>query len=307
MRIAALLFASSSLVACGSATRAADHPAPALECRALDTSVPLAVSRIEGEGVVVHTLTAPESSASVTSHVIETEGHLVVLDTQLFRGYARQLREYVDALGKPIDRVIITHGHPDHYLGLEFFQDVPSWAFEETRVDIRERQRFHIQMHRETERECDAVAERAIIPTHTLAEGDYVLDGVVLHFAHPQNAEDNDQLVVHVPAARTLILQDLVAHDCHAYTATGMIPHWIQLLRETQERYPDVDHVLAGHGAPGGREVISEMLEYLDGAQRIHEAELEPQAFRDAFLSGWPQRRGAYIVDVMVTILQSRR
>ena len=177
-RATILLVQASLLGACGGGAPAAAHPEPAAECVAVDTSVPLAVSRIEGDGVVVHTLIAPDSSAAVTSHVVETEGHLVVFDTQLFRGYARQLREYVDGLGKPIDRVVITHGHPDHYLGLELFEDAPSWAFEETRVDIQQRQRFHIRMHRETERECDAVAERAVIPTNVLEEGDWVdVDG----------------------------------------------------------------------------------------------------------------------------------
>jgi len=297
-----LLLFAPSLGACAAGTPAAAHADPATECRPVDTRTPLAVSRVEGEGVVVHTLVSPESSASVTSHVIETERHLVVVDAQLFRGYARQLRDYVDALGKPIDRVIITHGHPDHYLGLELFEDAPSWAFEETRVDIRQRQRFHIRMHREWERECDAVAERAVIPTNVLEEGDYVLDGVTLRLARARDAEDNDQLVVYVPAARALILQDLVANDVHAFTATGMIPHWIEVLRGAQQTYPDAEHVLAGHGPPGGPEVISEMIDYLEGARRIHEAELDEGAFRDGFLSGWPDRRGTYIVDLMVTV-----
>ena len=306
-RATILLVQASLLGACGGGAPAAAHPEPAAECVAVDTSVPLAVSRIEGDGVVVHTLIAPDSSAAVTSHVVETEGHLVVFDTQLFRGYARQLREYVDGLGKPIDRVVITHGHPDHYLGLELFEDAPSWAFEETRVDIQQRQRFHIRMHRETERECDAVAERAVIPTNVLEEGDYELDGVTLSFSRARDAEDNDQLIVHVPAARALILQDLVANEVHPYSTTGMIPHWIEVLRAAQETYPDIEHVLAGHGPPGGPEVIPEMIGYLEGAARIHEADLEPEAFRDAFLSGWPDRRGTYVVEMMVTMLRSRR
>lgn len=306
MRIAIVLIGATMLAACGGGTPAAAHPEPASECRRVDTSVPLAVSSLRGDGVVVHTLTAPASSASVTSHVIETDGHVVVLDTQLFRDYARQLREFVDAIGKPIDRVVITHGHPDHYLGLEFFEDAPAWALHETRIDIRQRERFHIRMHRETERECDAVAARAIIPTHVLEEGEYLLDGVALNFTRVNDAEDNDQLVVHVPAAHALILQDLVANGCHAFTATGMIPHWIEVLRALQDRYPTVEHVLAGHGPPGGREVIPETIDYLQGAQRIHESELDPDAFRRAFLNGWPERRGEYIVDIMVRVLESR-
>ena len=237
--------------------------------------------------------------------VIETEQHLVVIDTQLYRDYARQLREYVDALGKPIDRVVITHGHPDHYLGLERFADAPAYALEETRVDIRQRQRFHIRVHREVERECDAVTETAIIPEHALEAGDYVLDGVTVTFERARDAEDNDQLVVHVPAAGVLILQDLLAHDFHAFTATGMIEHWIEVLRGYEGT--DAEHVLSGHGPPAGPEVIGEMIAYLEGAQQIHDADLDAAAFREAFRARWPDRRGTYLVDLMATIRDATR
>lgn len=292
-------------VACGGASASPEQPAARAACVPVDTSEPLAVSRVEGDGVVVHTLTAPESSAGVTSHVIETSGHLVVLDTQLFREYARQLREYVDGLGKPIERVVITHGHPDHYLGLERFEDAPSYALAETQVDIRQRRRFHIRMHREVERECDAVVETAVIPPHVLEEGELVVDDVTILFERARDAEDNDQLVVRVPAAGVLVLQDLVANDFHAFTATGMIPHWIEVLRG-YEGDETVRHVLAGHGPPGGPEVVSEMIAYLEGAQPIHEAELSAEEFSAAFAERWPERRGMYLVDLMASIRDQR-
>ncbi|MFK7991603.1 MAG: MBL fold metallo-hydrolase [Sandaracinaceae bacterium] len=274
----------------------------AVTCRPVDTSTPLAVTRAEGPDVVVHTLTAPANSAWVTSHIIETPNRLILIDAQLYRGYAQALRRYVDGLDKPLDRVVITHGHPDHYLGLEFFPDAPHYALPETQADIRQRQRFHIRMHRVGEAECDAVAERAVIPEHAMEEGPYTLDGVRVEFERAYNAEDNDQLVVRVPTAGVLILQDLVAHDVHAWTATGMIPHWIEVLRGYEDE-ADVRHVLAGHGAPGGPEVIREMIGYLERAQPIHEAELQPDAFRQAFQTEWPSY-DMYIINLMAATLE---
>lgn len=39
---------------------------------------------------------------------------------------ADDYRLYADSLNKPINRLLLTHGRPDHYLGLIVFKDVPN-------------------------------------------------------------------------------------------------------------------------------------------------------------------------------------
>ncbi|MBI4650363.1 MBL fold metallo-hydrolase, partial [Candidatus Desantisbacteria bacterium] len=60
---------------------------------------------------------SPLKGQLVCSHIIESENKLVIIDTLLLRPYAERLRKYADSLNKPIERVIITHFHPDHWLG----------------------------------------------------------------------------------------------------------------------------------------------------------------------------------------------
>ena len=123
----------------------------------------------EAAGVRLHSLVSPEMASFVTAHVIETEASLVVVDTQLFVKHARQLRGLCERLGKPISRVIVTHGHPDHYFGVGEFSDVPVHAFPDVRVKIGQRLRGHWSMHRRMEGEL--ITEDVMQPTEDLAEG----------------------------------------------------------------------------------------------------------------------------------------
>ncbi|MBT8217456.1 MAG: MBL fold metallo-hydrolase, partial [Acidimicrobiia bacterium] len=86
--------------------------------------------------LVVHSLTAPQEVFANSTHIIETENALVVVDTQFLLPNAADFRAYADSLGKPIDRVFITHAHPDHFLGSEAFADVPIYALEEVSAAI---------------------------------------------------------------------------------------------------------------------------------------------------------------------------
>ena len=76
--------------------------------------------------LMIHSLTAPVQAFANSTHIIETPNTLVLVDTQFFLPNAVDVRAYADELGKPIDRLYITHEHPDHFLGSEAFDDLES-------------------------------------------------------------------------------------------------------------------------------------------------------------------------------------
>jgi quinoprotein relay system zinc metallohydrolase 1 len=69
---------------------------------------------------------------------IVTDDSVVVIDTGSSHRYGRELRKLVDSVsgGLPIERVIITHMHPDHFLGNQAFADTDIWAGPLTTRDI---------------------------------------------------------------------------------------------------------------------------------------------------------------------------
>ncbi|MEM7155631.1 MAG: MBL fold metallo-hydrolase [Myxococcota bacterium] len=274
---------------------------PAVECHEVDTSIAPEILTYEEGGVTIHSFIAPDHSVRTATHIIETDDGLVVIDTQLFRGYAQQFRAFADRLGKPITHVIVSHGHPDHYFGLEYFEDRPTYALAETRLDMKQRHRFHLRMHRETEGECDAVTDAVRFVDHDLTPGPQTIGGVDLVFEQVVDAEDNDQLVVRIPAAKTLILQDLMATDVHGFTAAGMIDRWIERLRPYADA-TEYTHVLAGHGHPVGNEGIRDMIAYLEASQQIFDEVSTREQFLAAMRETFPDRGGQYLVDLMATM-----
>ena len=61
----------------------------------------------------------------VNAFVVELENSVVVVDTLLALSSTQELRRQAESFNKPIEAVLMTHGHPDHYSGLKVFDDVP--------------------------------------------------------------------------------------------------------------------------------------------------------------------------------------
>lgn len=216
--------------------------------------------------VTIHTYMAAEESSLVTSHVIETENKLVVVDVQFMRPYAQELKSYIEQLGKAIERIIITHAHPDHWFGLEYFQDVPVFATQETADWIAKRGDFYIRIRRQQYGE--RITESKIVPVHRITEGREVIDGLTYEFENITDAEHEDQLIIKLSELRTIIVQDIVSNRAHAFVAGGRLNDWIKAL-EYLQTLQDYDVVLAGHGAPADRSVYGEMAQYLQHAKSV--------------------------------------
>ena len=76
-------------------------------------------------GATVHIYVAPPDGLFVTSHLVETEHEQTVIDAQFRPEHAAEVKAYADSLSKPIARMIVTHAHPDHFVGAKTFGDIP--------------------------------------------------------------------------------------------------------------------------------------------------------------------------------------
>ena len=70
--------------------------------------------------VKIHSYLSPADGLQVNTQMIEGPNAVVIFDGQLLLPYADEVASYVQTLGKPIDRIILSHAHTDHWGGLQF-------------------------------------------------------------------------------------------------------------------------------------------------------------------------------------------
>src|SRR6266481_6711011 len=69
--------------------------------------------------VKIHSYLSPADGFQVNSQMIEGSTAVVIFDGQLLLPYADEVASYVQTLGKPVDRIILSHAHTDHWSGLQ--------------------------------------------------------------------------------------------------------------------------------------------------------------------------------------------
>ena len=119
----ALIFTLASTAAAQPTTRPASSP-PA---QSMEPTGELTLVARYGD-VEVRRFTLP-GVGSVNSYIFETPDGLVLVDGQRSAPAGRALNQALRETGKPVVAALLTHAHPDHYLGmadaLAGFDDVP--------------------------------------------------------------------------------------------------------------------------------------------------------------------------------------
>ena len=237
----------------------------------VDSNV-LVITKIPRENLLIHCCSSPDDGERVNAQIIELANKLVVVDTMLMRPYAKALRSYADSLGKPIDRVYVTHGHPDHWFGAEMFQDVDIFAFSETVDEIKYSAQFSINFHRG--QHGDLITDAPTLPNKLAEEGEIQIDGVTFRIHKILSAEDLLMMAIDIPSEKTLIAQDLVYNQVHFFVGQKSpegklcFDGWIEAL----QRFDDVGYevVLPGHGMPAGGPVLKENIRDLKKMAEIY-------------------------------------
>jgi glyoxylase-like metal-dependent hydrolase (beta-lactamase superfamily II) len=69
--------------------------------------------------IKVHSYLSPPDGLMVNTQNVEGRSSVVIFDGQLHLPYAEEVASYIKTIGKPVDRFILSHGHSDHWSGLQ--------------------------------------------------------------------------------------------------------------------------------------------------------------------------------------------
>ncbi len=246
--------------------------------------------------VRIHTFISSfaDSNIANATHIIESKHALVLVDGQFLVPYAKQFRDYADSLGKPIERLYLSHRHPDHWFGLgAAFNDVPIYALAETisfiKTDGEASRKDHVPLL------GDLVPDTIVIPNNVARSGIDTVDGVTYILREVINTEIDFLLTIQLPELGVYITQDLLYSGTHLYLTKEM-KHWIQILQEML--LLDCDLFLPGHGLPADKNEIARNIEYLSTANQQFAGGLKEYDFKAFLLQRYPERRCPGIFDI---------
>ncbi len=228
----------------------------------------------------IHTYIAPEASALVTSHIIETENNLIMVDSQFLEPYANELKTYIDGTGKPLERIYLSHQHQDHWSGAQVF-DADFITTDAIATSVAEEIA-----------NGDGGFGTPRAPEGGVVGGTEIIDGVTFEFEIISDAEAPEQILIKLPEAGAVIAQDLMYNNAHFFPL-GNNANWISTLEGLRPLVDDgYSLMFNGHGLPSSLGEIDEAIDYLNFQSETMANASTGQEAIDALIERYPSYGG---------------
>ena len=198
---------------------------------------------------------------------VVTDAGVVVIDTGPSLRYGQAMRRVIEKTsgGSTVERVIITHAHPDHYLGNQAFADVPIYGGPGTSSLIEvSGEDFAVNMYRlvgDWMRGTESIAPGRQIEPGPFSVGNH---NFRLYRFHGHTGED---LALLDETCGVLYASDLVFNARTLSTPHADIGNWIESLEQLRKIPFRV--LVPGHGeATRNDSAITQTIDYLGWLER---------------------------------------
>ena len=253
------------------------------------------VQIIDKGTIKVHAYT---SEAQQATYIIESKNKLVIIDTQWMVAPANEFRAYANSLNKPIEKIIISHAHVDHFLGLgSSFSNLQEkvYATETTQQFIK---KVGPMILKGIKKQLgDAVPNKIVTPSKIITMGTLEIDKIKYEIKVLQNGEADEQLLILLPEQKIMIAQDLVFNKRHLYLSNDTLDGWITLLQSLKKNN-HYTTILPGHGTPATQSIFDENINYLLKAKSVHQRVKTLEEFKQAMLVAYPSYGGKDLLNL---------
>lgn len=239
-----------------------------------------------------------DASLYPNSILILGDKEAVLVDGQWWLGEGEKLADMIAATGRSLKTVLITHAHPDHYMGLNAVLDRFPAARVLARKPIVEEIRYAFPSKRRHWQElvpAETMPVEPVVPE--VFEGDSIeLEGHEIRFIDLPPAETIHATAFYVPSARALISGDLMFSHSHSYFADVDRPGlWIEALRKVRRTGP-IETIYPGHGPVAGPELFDELIEYMNAYRQIAGPGVHVTEIAPAMMQRYPDYKGAILL-----------
>ena len=181
----------------------------------------------------------------VNTAFVVTGAGVVLIDSGPSRRYGEQLRRAIASVtAEPVVQVLITHHHPDHFLGNQAFAPQTLYALPATISGIaRDGNAFAENLYRLS---CDwMLGTEVLVPPQTIAPGPLKV-GTHSFEVFALDGHTGADLVLFDQGTGVLFAGDLVFNGRAPTTPHARIDHWLAALDRLDALAPRI--VVPGHG-----------------------------------------------------------
>ena len=233
----------------------------------------------------------------ISSTLISGERDAVLVDTFITVVQNRELAEWVEASGKNLTAIYATHGHGDHFFGVNTIQlRFPNARFVASRdaISVMRRQLSPAVLEAFWKSRFPGQIDATLAIAEELAGAVIQLEGEELVSIPTGHTDTHSTTCLHVPSIGLVVAGDAAYNDVHVYLAesTGdSRKEWIAALDMIESLKPRA--VVAGHkrpGRPDAPNIIAETKQYIRDFDRIAATTQTAKELYDQTLAIYPDR-----------------
>ena len=250
--------------------------------------------------VAVNRFSASEPGAWSNSYLLSDGEEALLFDVFQLRTDAKKLADAVNASGKQLTKVWISHAHPDHFLQLdvilERFPEIEVLTTPNVLDDLRADGpwMFNLLERKLGPEAPERLVEPTAIETNSLPLG--ALEIEIVEFG-PGEAKHHACLVL--ADRHAIVASDVIYNGAHLYLQEHNLEGWLARLDELEQLAAQrrLRTIHPGHGPTGGLSLIQGTREYLNAFADAIEAGNVDSA-REAILSRFPDHHVQQFLDV---------
>lgn len=218
-----------------------------------------------------------EADWSANAYWLASERQILLVDSLLRRSDASNFAAVIQAQHKEVVGLLLTHPHPDHYMGILALKAVlgafPVYASQVTAENIdRDFEQFKRRGARQFGKDIWLTKPprvQELLPS----KGQVRIGDFTLEVEDFNGGESVSASVFYHAASRSLFVGDLLMAHHHYYVGDGDLPRILVQFERLQANYAGkVDTLYGGHGDSGGFQLIESQRNYLlDLSQLVDE------------------------------------
>lgn len=236
-------------------------------------------------------------TATVNSYLFSNGKSLIVMDVQRSTAEAKKLEKLIKSKKLPLTHILISHGHPDHYIGMSWLsQQFPSAKIVVANENIKQ----DILGFSSWMENVGWLAQEPLLKPRSkknpngfnylsniqvLGSDKLVMNGggVLQLNTEYLAAEAEHVTTVYVKDLNGLFTSDLAYNKVHLWMGQGVtkkhVKNWRAQLKSLKQKYTQSNPtVYPGHGKPANIDLFDTLVTYIDDFNHITSTALSKQA-----------------------------